>query len=167
MKYEVVGTPRVQDEYSDERETTMVIDPVRNGQTGDVWVVVGVPGYLRGRSHAVRMFWNVCVRALLPPDHSAALLQSFSAKQYAEAAAGQSGAADELAALAGAGSTAAMHAQLSTHDDLPGDGRRRRNHSLDWPRPREGNDGSMPFGGDPGRGTGLQTPGPPGGPPPH
>jgi hypothetical protein len=56
MKYGVViSTPRIESEYSDEYETTMVIDLVReDGAIGDVWIVAGVPDYLRGSSDAAR-----------------------------------------------------------------------------------------------------------------
>ena len=51
--YEVIGTPHVEAEYSDEYETTMVFDLRRaDGETGDVWIVAGVPDYMRGSSDA-------------------------------------------------------------------------------------------------------------------
>jgi len=55
MTYEVIGTPRIEAEYSDEYETTMVVDLRReDGATGDVWIVAGVPDYQRGSSDAAR-----------------------------------------------------------------------------------------------------------------
>jgi hypothetical protein len=52
-QYELIGTPRVEAEYSDEYETVMVCDLRRaDGETGDVWIVSGVPDYQRGSSDA-------------------------------------------------------------------------------------------------------------------
>lgn len=46
MTYELIGTPRIENEYCDEYETTMVIDLMReDGVTGDVWIIAGVPDY--------------------------------------------------------------------------------------------------------------------------
>lgn len=53
MPYELIGTPRIETEYSDEYETVMVCDLKRHdGVIGDVWIVAGVPDYLRGSSNA-------------------------------------------------------------------------------------------------------------------
>lgn len=53
MTYELIGQPRIESEYSDEWETTMACDVRRDdGVTGDVWIVAGVPDYLRGSSEA-------------------------------------------------------------------------------------------------------------------
>ena len=55
MTYALIGTPRIESEYSDEYETTMVCDVRRgDGVTGDVWIVAGVPDYQRGSSDAAR-----------------------------------------------------------------------------------------------------------------
>jgi hypothetical protein len=55
MNYELIGAPRIEAEYSDEWETVMVCDLKReDGQTGDVWIVAGVPDYQRGSSEAAR-----------------------------------------------------------------------------------------------------------------
>src|SRR5215831_17137193 len=49
--YELIGTPRIESEYSDEYETVMVIDLRRSdGETGDVWICAGVPRSDRGTS---------------------------------------------------------------------------------------------------------------------
>lgn len=54
-KYTVLGTPRVEAEYSDDYETVMVIDIRRDdGETGDVWIVAGVRDYNRASSDAAR-----------------------------------------------------------------------------------------------------------------
>lgn len=72
QNYKLIGTPQVQVEYSDEFETVMVCDPQRSdGETGDVWIVAGVPDYNQGSSRAaghqsgfedVKVFGN-------SPDH--------------------------------------------------------------------------------------------------
>ena len=51
--YTVMSRPRIEPEYSDKYETTMVIDLKRDdGEIGDVWIVAGVPDYNRGSSDA-------------------------------------------------------------------------------------------------------------------
>lgn len=53
MKYEVVGAPRIESEYCDAWESVMVIDLQReDGETGDVWIVAGIPEYQRGTALA-------------------------------------------------------------------------------------------------------------------
>ena len=53
MTFEAIGDPRIETEYSDEYETVMVIDlQNESGDIGDVWVVAGVPDYLRGTARA-------------------------------------------------------------------------------------------------------------------
>jgi hypothetical protein len=53
MNYEVIGTPRIEREYCDEYEAAMVIDLKReDGETGDVWIVAGVPAHLQGTAQA-------------------------------------------------------------------------------------------------------------------
>ena len=55
MTYELTGTPRIESEYSDQWETTMVCDVIREDLVrGDVWIVAGVPDYHRGSSEAAR-----------------------------------------------------------------------------------------------------------------
>jgi hypothetical protein len=55
MTYKLIGTPRIEAEYSDRYETTMVVDLRReDGVTGDVWIVAGVPESDRGSSDAAR-----------------------------------------------------------------------------------------------------------------
>jgi hypothetical protein len=69
MTYTVIGQPQVQAEYcTDEFESVMVFDLQReDGETGDVWIVAGVPAYQQGSSRAshtqsgyqtVRVFGN-------------------------------------------------------------------------------------------------------------
>jgi hypothetical protein len=56
MTYEILGNPRIETEYSDQWETTMVIDLVReDGVAGDVWIVAGVPDYRAIQEHRSRM----------------------------------------------------------------------------------------------------------------
>jgi hypothetical protein len=53
MTYQLIGPPRIK--FSDRYETTMVCDLVReDGETGDVWIVAGVPDYQTGLSDAAR-----------------------------------------------------------------------------------------------------------------
>lgn len=53
MTFTVIGTPRIESEYSDAWETTMVFDLQReDGETGDVWIIAGVPDYNRGSASA-------------------------------------------------------------------------------------------------------------------
>jgi hypothetical protein len=54
MTYELIGTPAVQDEYSDEYETVMTVDVRRSdGEDGpEVWIVAGVPDHLQGTAKA-------------------------------------------------------------------------------------------------------------------
>jgi hypothetical protein len=54
MDYTVISTPSVQEAYSDGWETTMTIDMKdEEGNVGrEVWIVAGVPDYLRGESKA-------------------------------------------------------------------------------------------------------------------
>lgn len=55
MTYELIGSPRIEPEYCDQWETTMVCDVRReDGVIGDVWIVAGVPDYQRGSSEAAR-----------------------------------------------------------------------------------------------------------------
>ena len=55
LTYELIGTPRIEAEYSDDYETTMSCDLRRtDGVSGDVWIVAGVPDYLRGTADAAR-----------------------------------------------------------------------------------------------------------------
>lgn len=55
MTYELIGSPYIENAYCDAWETTMVCDLRRSdGETGDVWIVAGVPDYLRGTSNAAR-----------------------------------------------------------------------------------------------------------------
>jgi hypothetical protein len=55
MKYEVIGQPRIESEYSDQYQTVMVIDLKReDGVTGDVWIIAGVPDSQQGSSDAAR-----------------------------------------------------------------------------------------------------------------
>jgi hypothetical protein len=54
--YEVIGQPQIQQEYcTDEFQTVMVIDLKReDGETGDVWIIAGVPDHMQGSSQAAR-----------------------------------------------------------------------------------------------------------------
>jgi hypothetical protein len=53
MTYELIGEPRIGAQYSDEWETTMVADLRReDGETGNIWIVAGVPAYLQGTARA-------------------------------------------------------------------------------------------------------------------
>lgn len=90
--FTVIGQPRIKREYSDEWETTMVIDVRRNdGVEGDVWIVAGVPDYLQGTAAAcgseqglldVRVFGDSpdcwCPASLDPADMDA-ILEAVSA----------------------------------------------------------------------------------------
>jgi hypothetical protein len=62
MKFELIGNPRIEDSY--QWETTMVCNVRRDdGETGDVWIVAGVPEYLRessgaaGTQHGYQYVW--------------------------------------------------------------------------------------------------------------
>lgn len=80
--FTLLGSPRIEPEYSDQWETTMVCDVRRSdGTEGDVWIVAGVPDYQRGSSAAartqrgyetVRMFGDSadtwCPRSLMAED---------------------------------------------------------------------------------------------------
>lgn len=51
-RYELMNLV-VEPEYSNEWETVMVADIRRDdGETGDIWIVAGVPDYLRGTAKA-------------------------------------------------------------------------------------------------------------------
>jgi len=53
LSFELVGTPRIEAEYSDQYETVMVCDLKRSdGETGDVWIVAGVPACHVGSANA-------------------------------------------------------------------------------------------------------------------
>lgn len=53
--FTLLRSPRIEPEYSDQWETTMVCDVRRSdGTEGDVWIVAGVPDYQRGSSEAAR-----------------------------------------------------------------------------------------------------------------
>jgi hypothetical protein len=55
MSYKLIGKPTIESECSDKYETTMFFELLReDGQSGDVWIVAGVPDYLRGSSDAAR-----------------------------------------------------------------------------------------------------------------
>lgn len=54
MKYEMIGKPQVQDEYTEDKWETVLSANLRreDGVTGDVWIVAGVPDYHVGSSRA-------------------------------------------------------------------------------------------------------------------
>lgn len=61
MTYELIGSPSIETQYSDEWETTMVCTVQReDGVEGDVWIVAGVPDCQRGSSEAARTQVGYC-----------------------------------------------------------------------------------------------------------
>ena len=54
MTFEVIGSPTIQAEYSDEWETVLTVDVQRDdGEVAEeVWLVAGVPDYLRSTARA-------------------------------------------------------------------------------------------------------------------